>query len=91
MMVCPCLSSGCDERAALVGVLTAAKAVGVQGQGNLYLPLSFPGNPKLFRKIKPIFFKGVHLKVLHLSPKFKCTFINKTPYVYFGLPGWFSR
>ena len=48
MMVCPCLSSGCDERAALVGVLTAAKAVGVQGQGNLYLPLSFPGNPKLF-------------------------------------------
>ena len=47
MRVCPCPSSSCDGRAALVGVLTAAKAVGVQGQGNLYLPLSFPGNTKL--------------------------------------------
>ena len=43
MMVCPCLSSGCDERAALVGVLTAAKAVGVQGQGNLYFLSVFLG------------------------------------------------
>lgn len=40
MMVCPCQSTGCDEYTALVGVLTVAKAVGVQGRRNLCTFLS---------------------------------------------------
>ena len=39
-VACPCQSTGCDECAALVGVLTAAKAVGVQERRNLCTFLS---------------------------------------------------
>lgn len=41
MMVSPCQSPGCDECTALVGMLMAVKAMGMQRQGNLCLLSDF--------------------------------------------------